>query len=102
LTKSTQHWLEVLDGSGIPFGPVNTISETFNHPQVLHRSMVQEISHPKSGNIKVVGIPVKYSQSPCSIRDAPPTLGQHTEEILRNICNYSARKIEILRREKVI
>ncbi|KAJ2957868.1 hypothetical protein NQZ79_g6463 [Umbelopsis isabellina] len=100
--EDTEHWLEALTGSGIPFAPINNIEQTFHHPQVLARDMVQEVDHPRAGKIKVIGIPVKYSESKPSIRLAPPVLGQHTNEILEGILGYSSAKVSELRSEGVI
>ncbi|KAG2173972.1 hypothetical protein INT44_000086, partial [Umbelopsis vinacea] len=100
--EDTEHWLEQLNGSGIPFAPINNIEQTFHHPQVLARDMVQEVEHPRAGKIKVVGIPVKYSESKPSIRLPPPVLGQHTTEILESVLGYKQTKISELRAEGVV
>ena len=82
--------------------PINNIKQTFEHPQVLHRKMVEEIEHPSVGKIKVTGIPVKYSETKPSIRYPPPMLGQHTEEVLRDILGYSSDQIDSFRTKGVI
>ncbi|KAJ3231291.1 hypothetical protein HDU81_003897 [Chytriomyces hyalinus] len=99
--KNTQHWLDILKPIGLPCGPVNSIAQTFSHPQVLHRKMIQEVDHPSAGRIKLVGVPVKYSQTKPSIRLPPPMLGQHTDEILEEL-SYSKDDIAALRQRRVV
>ncbi|KAK9695812.1 hypothetical protein K7432_012788 [Basidiobolus ranarum] len=94
--QPTKSWITNLEGLGIPFGPINNMKQTFEHPQVIHREMIQEVEHPKAGKIKVAGVPVKYSESKATIRSAPPMLGQHTEEVLQNL-GYSKEEIHTLR-----
>ncbi|GAB5589352.1 hypothetical protein Unana1_04252 [Umbelopsis nana] len=100
--EDTEHWLDKLNGSGIPFAPINNIEQTFHHPQVLARDMVQEVDHPRAGKINVVGIPVKYSESKPTIRLPPPVLGQHSTEILENVLGYSQSRISDLKDEGVV
>ncbi|KAI9350192.1 CoA-transferase family III domain-containing protein [Obelidium mucronatum] len=101
LKRSTNDWLKILKPTGLPCGPVNNISQTFSHPQVLHRTMVQEVEHPTAGRIKLVGIPVKYSLTKPTIRMPPPLLGQHTEDILKEL-NYSITEIDELKVANVV
>ncbi|KAL1923339.1 uncharacterized protein VTP21DRAFT_8319 [Calcarisporiella thermophila] len=100
--RTTAHWLSALEKTGIPYAPINNIQQTFDHPQVKARHMVQEVDHPRAGRIKLTGIPVKYSQSKPSIRLPPPTLGQHTHEVLRDELGFDLQKIEQLRVKGVI
>ncbi|KAI8325051.1 formyl-coenzyme A transferase [Martensiomyces pterosporus] len=92
--KTTQATLDLLDGSGLPFGPVNNIEQTFAHPQVVSRKVVREIDHPFAGKLRIVGPAVEYSASHVDIRLPPPMLGQHTEEILRSVLGYSDGQVE--------
>ncbi|KAL2914651.1 hypothetical protein HK105_205790 [Polyrhizophydium stewartii] len=101
-TKPTAHWLRVLEPLGVPFGPVNSIAQTFEHPQVRHRNMVVEVDHPKSGPIKLVGIPVKYSDTTPSIRRAPPVLGQDTRDVLVHELGFSHARVDELAEKGVI
>ncbi|KAG0202757.1 hypothetical protein BGX28_004800 [Mortierella sp. GBA30] len=101
-SKNNEEWLKALEGRGIPFAPINNIAQTFEHPQVLARSMIQEIEHPKAGKIKLTGPAVKYSETKPSIRIPPPLLGQHTEETLRDVLEYDEQRIWELRDKKAI
>lgn len=84
-TRDSEHWLDGCYKAGIPSGKINSIEQVFNHPQVLARDMLVEIEHPMAGMLKMAGIPYELSASPASIRLAPPTLGQHTDEVLRDL-----------------
>jgi succinate--hydroxymethylglutarate CoA-transferase len=101
-TKSTQEWLEIYEGSGLPYSAVNDIQGTLNHAHVLARDMVKEMNHDFCGPIKMVNTPVKYSESRPSIRSAPPILGQHTDEVLRETLGLSENDIETLKAEGVV
>jgi len=99
--EPAKHWLEAIDKAGIPCGPIYALGEVFRDPQVLYRKMVEEMEHPKVGRIRVVGTPIKMSETPASIRTPPPTLGQHTREILRSL-GYKDTEIDKLQRESVL
>ncbi|KAL8893830.1 MAG: hypothetical protein Q9192_004884, partial [Flavoplaca navasiana] len=103
-TRTTEEWLQLLDGSGMPYAAVNDIQATMSHGHeiVLARNMVQEIEHPTCGPMKLINTPVKYSHSEPSIRSAPPTLGQHTDEILGNILGMSEGEIGRLKEDGVV
>lgn len=101
-TKSTEEWLQLFEGSGLPYAAVNDIQGTMNHEHVLARGMVQEVEHEACGMVKLVNTPVKYSESKPSIRSAPPWLGQHTEEVLRELLGMDAEEIEGLKAEGAV
>lgn len=101
-TKTTQEWLDVFEGSGLPYAAVNDIQGTLNHKHVLARNMVKEMEHEFCGPIKMVNTPVKYSESKPSIRTPPPVLGQHTDEVLREILGMSEEEIESLKAEGAV
>ncbi|KAF2271799.1 caib/baif family protein-like protein [Westerdykella ornata] len=99
--KTTQEWLEILEGCGMPYAAINDVQTTLNHDHVLARGMVQEVEHPTCGPIKLVNTPVKYSVSKPGIRTPPPTLGQHTRDILSEL-GLSEEEVARLRTEKVV
>ena len=106
LTKkfSTSYWLEELEKLQVPCGPVNTIREVFDDPQIQHRGMEISMPHHLAGNGKVslIGSPVKMSDTPVSYRNAPPTLGQHTNVILEELLGISEKERAALAEKGVI
>ena len=83
--KTADEWLALFEKAGIPCGPIYSVAEVLEHPQVKAREMVVERPHPKLGKVKMTGVPVKLSETPGEAGAAPPLLGQHTEEILREL-----------------
>jgi len=99
--KKTKDWEEILNGVGVANGPILHLDEVFQDPQVLHQEMLIEMDHPTIGRIKNLGFPAKLSRTPGAVRLPPPLLGQHTEEILKEL-GYSLGEIEGLRKEGII
>lgn len=101
-TNTTQYWLDLLENSGIPYGPINNMAAVFTDPQTIHNGMIQTIQHPDIGDIKVPGPPVRFSDFPRDAPTAPPTLGQHTDHVLSNLLQLNPKEIERLRAEDVV
>ncbi len=101
-TKPGDEWLELLNAESIPCAPINRMDEVFKDPQVLHRDMLVEVDHPSAGKIKMVGIPIKYSETGAAIYRPPPRLGEHTHEILAELLALDSKQIAGLQQEKVI
>jgi len=99
--RSTREWLERLAAIGLPAGPVNDMAAVYADPQVQARQMMVELDHPTAGRVKHIGVPVKLSQTPGSVRRPAPTLGQHTDEILVE-AGLTPAEIGALRAERVI
>jgi len=99
--RGCAEWTALLNVAGVPAGPVNTVPAALAQPQVAAREMVVEITHPVAGTLRTLGSPLKLSAQPASVRRAPPTLGQHTGEILGE-AGYSAARIAELREAGVI
>ena len=93
--RSTNDWLSLLEGVGVPAGPVLSVGDMLKDPQVLARDMVVEVEHSRLGPVKALGSPVKFSHSPTSIQRAAPMLGEHTREILGEY-GYSDSEVEAL------
>ena len=101
MTRTTAHWLGVLDRAGVPCGPINDMSQVYDDPQVIARDMVVDIDHPTAGAIRNVGIPVKFSETPGTVRRPPPRLGEHTHEVLVEF-GYTADEIAALERGGIV
>ncbi len=99
--KTTEEWQHLLDQAGIPNGPINTIDKVIEDPQVLAREMIVEIDHPVAGKLKVPGIPIKFSRTPGKIRRTAPLLGEHTDEILKELLDMDSEEIQRLKNENV-
>ncbi len=88
--------------AGVPCAPVQTIDQVFRTPQVLQRQMLTEVEHPTVGKVQMAGLPLKFSDTPASVRLAPPLLGQHSEEILRNWLKMAESEIVDLKSKGII
>jgi crotonobetainyl-CoA:carnitine CoA-transferase CaiB-like acyl-CoA transferase len=74
-----------LDAAGVPCGPINTVPQVFEDPQVVHRRMLRRLPHPAAGTVPQVVSPMNFAEAPLSFERAPPLLGQHTAEVLEEI-----------------
>lgn len=86
----------------MPYAAVNDIQGTINHEHVLARNMIEEVDHPACGKVKLVNHPVKYSRIEPKIRSPPPLLGQHTDEVLRELLDFGEDDISELRNSKTV
>jgi crotonobetainyl-CoA:carnitine CoA-transferase CaiB-like acyl-CoA transferase len=84
-TRATEEWLRVFDEAGVPCGPVLTLDEVYQHPQVKARAMDIEVQHPIAGHTHTIGFPVKYSSTPGQMYRPAPVLGQHTFALLESL-----------------
>ena len=99
--RTRDEWVAFFEGKDVCLGPVKNWDETLQDPQVRHRQMIVEAEHPQVGRLPQIGIPIKLSETPGEIKEPAPSLGQHTEAILKEL-GYPAEDIERLRRERVI
>ena len=100
--KSCDEWMERFVEWAIPAGPVNNMEHLFSDPQVAHRGMIAEMEHPTIGNLRLAGIPMKYSYTPGVIRRPPPLLGEHTDEVLSEVLGYPPQEIEALKKQETV
>ena len=101
--KDTEHWLDIFSGSGLAYGPINSMKELFEDEHVKHLKMVERIeSHKTIANLDVVRSPINYSETPAAVRMPPPTLSQHCDEILTGVLGYSKEKAAALKREGAV
>lgn len=101
-TRPTAEWVEALNAHNIPAGPINDIPAALHYPQAVARQMVQTVEHPRVGAIPQLGPVPKLSETPARIYQAPPMLGEHTDEILRDELHYTEQEIATLRQEGAI
>jgi len=99
LTRSSAEWIAALEEIAVPCGPVNTLSEVFTDPQTLAREMRISLPHAggPEGQVDLIGNPLKMSDTPVSYRQAPPRLGEHTDEVLRDTLGLDDQQIAALR-----
>lgn len=100
--KTTQEWLQIFEGKGMPYAAVNDVQATLKHEHTKARNMVVETEHSSCGPIKLVNHPVKWSETQPGVRTPPPTLGQHTDEVLREHLDMSASTIAELKAKGTI
>jgi crotonobetainyl-CoA:carnitine CoA-transferase CaiB-like acyl-CoA transferase len=96
-TRTTREWVSALEAAGVPCGPINDLKAVFEEPQVKARAMLQHLEHPVAGTVPQVVSPMKFSDTVLEFRSAPPTLGQHTDDVLREVLGRSAEDIAALR-----
>ncbi|MGJ7916570.1 CaiB/BaiF CoA transferase family protein [Massilia sp. LXY-6] len=102
LARTTADWVAPLEAAGVPAGPINDIGQTFEHPQVRHRKMKVDLPHPLAGSVPSVANPIKFSATPIEYRSAPPTLGQHTQDILSTLGGLSEAEIAALHKNGIV
>jgi len=100
--KTCDEWMELFVERAIPCGPVNDMEHLFSDPQLLHRGMIAEIPHPTIGTLRLAGIPIRYSDTPGTIRLPPPLLGEHTDVVLAEVLGYAPQTVDELRRLEAV
>lgn len=104
LTQSRDFWIDKLEAVGVPCGPINNLDDVYKNPQVLARELVVEVPHPTAGKVKLVRSPMRMSGAPADDASTlpPPLLGQHTDEVLRDLLGHSEADITTLRNKGVL
>jgi CoA:oxalate CoA-transferase len=100
--KTTKEWSGLFEKADLPYSPVNNIKDICADPHISYRDMLVEIDQPEVGKMTVTGSPIRLSETPGEVYAPAPLLGQHTEEILRDILNYPQIEIDRLRKEGAI
>lgn len=100
--KNSEFWLQQLETKGVPCGPINDIAQVFENPQIKHRKMLGELTHPVNGKVPTVANPINFSRTPIVYHQAPPNLGEHTEKVLTELLGYDGSAISQLRHTKII
>jgi crotonobetainyl-CoA:carnitine CoA-transferase CaiB-like acyl-CoA transferase len=101
-TRPRSAWIAALNAAGVPSGSVRDVADVLQDPQLAMRAMIEAVEHATLGTVRVLGVPVKLSDTPGSVRLAPPTLGQHTDQILRTDLQLGDAEIATLRRASVV
>jgi len=100
--RSMREWLGALEGAGVPCGPINSLEQVFAEPQAMARGLRMELPHPSAGKVALTRSPMRFSETPVQHEMPPPTLGQHTEEVLKGLLKKSPSEIEKLRSEGIV
>ena len=101
-SRNKPAWLEALEAAKVPCGAINNLAEVFADPHIRARDMVTTWEHPVAGAIELVASPMKLSVTPVRHDIVPPTLGQHTDEVLREFLQWDAAAIAALRRQNIV
>lgn len=100
--RTADEWRVALEAAGVPCGSVRGVDEVVNDDQIRARDMVTELTHRAAGPVRLLGVPVKLGETPGAVRTPPPTLGEHTDRVLREDLGLSEEEIEKLRDAGVI
>jgi formyl-CoA transferase len=101
-TRTAADWAEALDRVGVPCGPINDIAQALADPQVAARALRIDLPHPLAGRVPMVASPIKMSATPPAYQRPPPTLGEHTADVLRELAGVDANELERLRAAGVV
>jgi crotonobetainyl-CoA:carnitine CoA-transferase CaiB-like acyl-CoA transferase len=101
-TRTTEEWVALFEGVGVPCGPINDLEHVFSDPQVNARNMQISMQHPTLGEVPLLANPIRLSESPVQYRSAPPTLGEHTSEVLTELLGMDTQAIARLQHDNVI
>lgn len=95
-------WIEMLEAAGVPCGPINTLDQVFDNPQIRYRGMVAAVDHPLAGSVDLVANPIRFSETPISYDRAPPLLGADTDAVLARLLGLDEATISGLRAKGVV
>jgi crotonobetainyl-CoA:carnitine CoA-transferase CaiB-like acyl-CoA transferase len=101
LHRTMHEWIELLEANNVPCGPINTIDQVFEDPQVQHRGMCVPMHHPR-GVVSLLASPMRFADTPVTYEVAPPMLGQHTREVLQQLLGFSDAQIDALQAQRIV
>jgi crotonobetainyl-CoA:carnitine CoA-transferase CaiB-like acyl-CoA transferase len=101
-SETKAHWLERLESAEVPCGPVNELHEVFADPQVSQRGMLVSVDHALSAGLKLIANPIRYSATPLERYEPPPLLGEHTDNVLRELLGFTDTELDDLQRSGII
>jgi formyl-CoA transferase len=101
-TRTRSQWIEQLTSAGVPCGSVRDLHEVFSDPQIAARTMTMDVQHATIGALRLLGTPLKLSRTPPEVRTPPPTLGQHTDDVLSKDLGLARAEIEELRAKGIV
>jgi CoA:oxalate CoA-transferase len=94
--RTTEDWVALLEAHRLPYSPIQTVDQVVHDPNLWHRGMIAQVDQPGIGPVEIVGSPFHLSETPGTVRTPAPALGQHTEEVLREVLGYEGERIEEL------
>jgi crotonobetainyl-CoA:carnitine CoA-transferase CaiB-like acyl-CoA transferase len=100
--KDSLHWLAALEANDVPCGPINCIDQVFEDPQIIAREMLINVTDSRSGGLKMVGNPIKYSRTQIEYPTSPPQLGEQTNDVLQDYLEYSDCQLTELQAKGII
>ncbi|MNE98098.1 Succinyl-CoA:(R)-benzylsuccinate CoA-transferase subunit BbsF [compost metagenome] len=100
--KTTAEWVLQLEQAGVPCGPINDLAQMFTDPQVKARGLAIEMPHSLAGSVPQVASPIRLSKTPVEYRNAPPLLGEHTQEVLQRVLGLGAGAVAAFKESGVL
>jgi glutaryl-CoA transferase len=100
--RASRDWIELLEAANVPCGPINDYKEVFDNPQARHRGLKVEMPHPLSGTMAGIASPMRFSETPVEYEVPPPTLGEHTREVLGGLLGMSGAELDRLAAKKIV
>jgi len=100
--RTTREWVGAMEAAGVPCGPINNLADVFADPHVQARNVRIKMRHSLGSDVAMVGNPIRFSESPVQYRNAPPTLGEHTDDVLVDWLRMVGSEVDALRKAKVL
>lgn len=100
--RDADAWLAELRAVGLPCGPINTVADVFDHPQAGARDLAVEAEHPTAGSVRLTGFPYRLSDTVADVRQPPPLLGEHTEQVLTDLLGYNPSQVAKLKEREAV